>query len=162
MAQKCAAPYLCVSHNGKIAVLSDEKIAEEVATSRAEESSLKAAIYEKSKLYLGVAFLAIISYVVAAASPSWVRWVAGFFIAGLLAGQFGMLSLLRQLQRFYAPYPNFVVRNHLLMGTVALLSLVYALLGLWGRWPVPWLAMLLAIIVNLMHGIGYAPKKKRG
>lgn len=143
-------------------MLNDEEIAEEAAAYRSEESSMKTAIYEKSKLYFGVAFLAIISYVVAAVSPSWVRWVAGFFIAGLLAGQFGMLSLLRQLQQFYAPYPNFVVRNHLLMGAVALLLLVYALLGLWGRWPVPWLAMLLAIIVNLLHGIGYAPKKNSG
>lgn len=139
-------------------MLSDEEIAEEVAASCAGESSLKTAIYEKSKLYLGVAFLAIISYFVAEVSPSWVRWVTGFFIAGLFVGQFGMLFLLRQLQRFYAPYPNFVVRNHLFMGTLALLFLVYALLGLWGRWPVPWLAMLFAIIVNLLHGIGYSPK----
>jgi hypothetical protein len=42
------------------------------------------------------------------------------------------------------------------------LALVYALLGLWGRWPVPWLAMAVAIIINLMHGFGYAPKEKRG
>jgi hypothetical protein len=102
-------------------VLDDSEIAEEVAQYRAEESALKSAIYEKSQLYFGVAFLAIISYVVAAFGPGWVRWIASFFIAGLLLGQFGMLSLLRQLQQFYAPFRNdFVVRNHLLMGAAAL------------------------------------------
>lgn len=148
---------------GAVAVLDDNGIAEEVAQYRAEESALKSAIYEKSQLYFGVALLAIISYVVAAFGPGWIRWIAGFSIAGLLVGQFGMLSLLRQLQQFYAPLRNdFVVRNHLLMGAAALLALVYALLGLWGRWPVPWLAMAFAITINLLHGFGYTPKEKHG
>ncbi len=138
----------------------DEEIAEEVGAYRAQESSLKAAIHEKSKLYFGVAFLAMIFYAAAAFGPNWVRWVAGFFIAALLLGQFRTLSLLRQLQQFYSPFRNdFVLRNHLLMGTVALLALTYALLGFWGRWPVPWLAIALATIINLVHGFGYAPKE---
>lgn len=48
------------------------------------------------------------------------------------------------------------------MGIVALLALLYALLGLWGRWPVPWLAMAVAIVINLMHGFGYAPRNEGG
>ena len=87
-------------------VQEDEEIAREAAVYRAEESSLKAAIYEKSHLYFGVGFFAIVSYVAAEFGPAWVRWVAGFFIAGLLVGQFGMLSLLRRLRHFYAPFRN--------------------------------------------------------
>lgn len=136
---------------------------EEVLFYRAEESSLKAAIYEKSQLYFGVALFAGISYVLSAFGSGWLRWLPSFFISGLLLGQFGMLSLLLKLQKFYSPFrSDFVVRNHLLMGAAALLALIYALLGLWGGWPVPWLAMLVAILVNLMHGFGYAPKEKHG
>lgn len=139
-------------------MLSDEEISADVAEYRAVELFYTNAIYEKSKLYLGVSFLAIISYVAAAVGADWVQWVAGFFIAGLLAGQFGMLGLLRRLQLFYAPYPNYVVQRHLLLGIAAFLLLIYSLIGMWMSWPVPWLAMLLAIIVNTLHGIGYAPK----
>lgn len=144
-------------------MLTDQDIDNDVAAFRAEEHAIKEAIHEKAKLYFSVAFLAVISYVLAALGPSWLRWIAGFFMSALVLGQFGMLSLIRKVQLFYSPYRyDIVARNHLLMGIVALLALVYALLAFWWHWPVPWLAMIVGIFINVIHGIGYAPSGKHG
>lgn len=138
----------------------ENDIANEVALLRAEETALKAAIVAHSQLYFGIALVTIVSYVVSAFAPAWVRWITGFLVAGLLVGQFGMLALLRRLQQFHAPFrTDIVVRNHLFMGAVALVALIYALLGLWSRWPLPWLAMAFAGLINLLHGFGYSQKK---
>ena len=140
-----------------------EELERDKAVYKAAELALKGAIVEKSKLYFGYGLLALIAYPFAAFGPDWVRWIAGFLIAILLVGELSMFGVLRRLQQFYAPFrADFVLRNHALMAAVAVLALIYSLLGLWGRWPVPWLALLVAAVINLLHGLGYAPRKVDG
>jgi hypothetical protein len=144
---------------GPITVSRECDIANEVALLRAEETALKTAIVEHSHLYFGIALVTIVSYVVGAFAPAWLRWITGFLLAALLVGELGMVALLRRLQQFHAPFrTDIVVRNHLFMGIVALMALVYALLGLWSRWPLPWLAMAFAVLINLLHGVGYSKR----
>lgn len=135
---------------------------EEIAEYRAGEEALQNAIIGKSKLFFGYGLLSLIAYPFAVYGPSWVTWIAGFFVAILLLGEVGMLVALRELQRFRWPLrADHVMRNHFGLAAIAIVALVYALLGLWGRWPVPWLALVIGILINLAHGFGYAPRRTR-
>jgi hypothetical protein len=135
----------------------------EIEEYRAAEVALENAIRERSKLFFGYGLLALIAYPFAEFGPSWVRWIGGFFIAILLLGEMGMVGALRRLQKFRWPFrADHVMRNHYGFAAFGILALTYALCGIWGRWPVPWIALLIGVFVNVVHGFGYGQRKVDG
>ena len=48
-----------------------------------------------------------------------------------------------------------MLRNHRLMNAFAVGLLVYAIGAVWGRWPVPALALAFAAVINYAHYSGY-------
>ena len=127
---------------------------------RAAETRLSRAIGQKSERYFGVGLVALVTYIVSLFTPGWVQWIAGFFIAGALIGEFSMVGALRSFQQFRGRADR-VLRNHYRLTVIALALLIYALLGLWSGWPAVWLALLVGTFIIALHGVSYGPRESR-
>ena len=120
--------------------------------------SIKLEIKRKAETYFYLSIAAIAIYLASKFTPEWVRWIAGTVIALWFLAQFQIVSNLVRLRKFYSGYRrDHVSRNHLILGILSLTALGYALLGMWGHWPMPILGLSFAFVVNLLHGVGYQP-----
>ena len=96
--------------------------------------------------------------------PNWARWLPSFLVGFCLVSAFSMAAVLKDLakaNRFYRAKDG-VLRNHRLMNAFAVGLLVYALCAVWGRWPVPALAVVIAAVINYVHYGGYKAALIRG
>lgn len=122
----------------------------------AEKLKLTDDIREKSHLYLTVSLFALISYPFSVFGPAWVGWISLFLTLGALNGEFSVFNAIRRLHRFE---PTSVFRVHSWMALVAVSMLIYSLLGQWRHWPLPWLTLIVAFIINFVHGASFTFRK---
>ena len=57
---------------------------------------------------------------------------------------------------------DFVLRNPRIMSAIAIALLGYALAANWGRWPLPALVVLAALVINFAHFAGYLDPQHHG
>ena len=128
------------------------------------EAATKAAVATKSQLYAALYLVAFVACVPMSWLPPWAKWLASFLVGFCLVSAFsmaGVLSALARANRFYAARDG-VLRNHRVMNAIAVGLLVYALCAVWGRWPLPALAVVIAALINFAHYGGYKAALKGG
>lgn len=128
------------------------------------EAANKAAVATKSVLYVLLYLTAFGACIPVSRLPHWAKWLPAGLVFLCLVTAFSMASMLSQLakaNRFYGA-KNGVLRNHRLMNAFAIGLLVYALCAIWGRWPVPALAVLIGAFINFVHHSGYKAALSRG
>lgn len=121
------------------------------------EAANKAAVATKSQLYAALYLAAFAACVPVSWMPNWARWLPSSLVGFCLVSAFSMAVLLNHLtraNRFYGAKDS-VLRNHRLMNAIAVGLLVYAISAVWGRWPVPALALAFAAGINYAHYSGY-------
>lgn len=121
------------------------------------EAANKAAVATKSQLYAALYLAAFAACVPVSWMPNWARWLPSSLVGFCLVSAFSMAVLLNHLaraSRFYGAKDG-VLRNHRLMNAFAVGLLVYAIGAVWGRWPVPALALAFAAVINYAHYSGY-------
>lgn len=114
------------------------------------------AIHKKSLSVFHYGLLSLISYVIGAFWPDWVRWFTSFFIYCLISALLGMFGAITQRQEIL---PTFVYRTHMKMLAVSVIMLAYALVGLWLHLPVPWLALIAGILLGVALGMFASPRR---
>ena len=128
------------------------------------EAANKADVATKSQLYAALYLAAFAACVPVSWMPNWARWLPSSLVGFCLVSAFSMAVLLNHLtraNRFYGEKDG-VLRNHRLMNAFAVGLLVYALGAVWGRWPVPALAVAIAAVINYAHYNGYKAALSRG
>lgn len=123
---------------------------------KAAKLSLQTTISEKSHLYFAFGLITLICYPFGVYGPEWAKWILLILIFFLFNGEFVLIGAIRRIHMFEA---SSVDRAHLQMAVVALLSLAYTFVGLWRGWFVPWLPLIVAVVINSLHGAGFAPRK---
>ena len=119
---------------------------------KATELKLTDEIREKSQVYLTVCLVALISYPFSVFGPGWVSWISLFLTLGALNGEFSVFGAIMRLHRFE---PTSVYRVHSVMALLAVVMLIYSLVGLWKHWPLPWLTLMVALVINFLHGVSF-------
>ena len=141
----------------------EQLITEALAAPEQREAALRA-IPEKALLYGAPYFLALVGCTVLLFYAGWFRWVAGLLIALCLVTAWSMRGAFVELRRasIAAGFGVGVLPSHRLLNALALLLLAYALLAVWGGWPFPVLAVLIAFAINLVHYAGFRTYAARG
>jgi hypothetical protein len=135
----------------------------DLEAAEAEDAS-KASITTKSQLYAALYLAAFVACLPVSMLPPWAKWLPSFLVGFCVVSAFsmaGVFSELAKANRFYGDR-NGVLRNHRWMNASAIALLVYALCAVWGRWPVPALAVLIAAVINFAHYGGYKSAMNRG
>jgi hypothetical protein len=102
----------------------------------------------------GLAFIVLLA---AIWLPPWSRWIAGFAVLACLLLAFRLaklFALLGQASRFHG-FIDIVGRRHRLMNLLAIALLAYAFMAVWGRWPLPALAVFASYALHYAHFAGY-------
>ena len=119
------------------------------------EAANKAAVATKSQRYAALYLAAFAACVPVSWMPNWARWLPSSLVGFCLVSAFSMAVVLTHLakaKRFYGAKDG-VLRNHRRMNAFAVGFLVYALGAVWGRWPVPALAVVSAAVISF---VGYS------
>ncbi len=113
-------------------------------------------IREKSHLYFTFGLITFICYPFGVYGAEWAKWLLLVLVFFLFNGEFVVIGAIRRLHMVEA---SSVYRAHFQMAVVAILSLAYTFVGLWRGWFVPWLPLIVAVVINSLHGAGFAPRK---